>query len=151
MSTKQPLGSYKKLNSEQIHQRVYQDSCDALRIKSVDPITAVIDGDFQFSGEVTVAPPSDRRFRRFTVTASAQPLVFAGFQVKGISIKADQSNDGRVRIGESSLVTSNDYTVLEPGEVYSAEINGTLNPIYATFDVGTSSAVVYVAALGDPV
>lgn len=151
MSTKQPLGAYKKLNIEQISQRVYEDSCDALRIKSVDPITATIDGDVSFSGEVTVTPPSDRRFRKFTLTASAQALVFAGFEIKGISIKADQLNDGRVKIGESTLVTSDDFTILEPGEVYSAEINGTLNPIYAVFDTGTTSAVLYVTALGDPI
>ena len=103
------------------------------------------------TGEITTTPPSDRRFKRFTVDNTSQPLVFAGFEIKGISIKADQVNDGRVRIGEIDLITSDNYTVLEPGEVYSAEINGTLNPIYVTFDPGTSSAVVYVAALGDPV
>lgn len=111
-----------------------------------------VTGESTISGTVTTvsAPPSDRRFKKVTVDGTAQPLVFSGFTVKGISIKADQSNNGRVRIGESTLVSSNDYTVLEPGEVYSAEINGTLNPIYVTYDTGTTSAVVYVAALGDP-
>lgn len=112
-----------------------------------------VTGSSTITGTVTTisAPPSDRRFKRFTVTGTAQALVFSGFTVKGISIKADQNNDGRVRIGEADLVTTDDYTVLEPGEVYSAEINGTLNPIYAAFDTGTTSAYVYVAVLGDPV
>jgi hypothetical protein len=112
-----------------------------------------VTGTSTISGTVTTisAPPTDRRFQRFTVTGTAQPLVFAGFLIKGISVKADQGNNGRIRLGESDLVSTDDYTILEPGEVYSAEINGTLNPIYVAFDTGTTSAFVYVAALGDPV
>lgn len=102
------------------------------------------------TGTFTSAPPTDRRFGRFTVTGTAQAMVFTGFDIKGISIKADQDNNGRVRIGEVDLTTADTYTILEPGEVYSAEINGTLNPIYVAFDTGTTSAIVYVAALGDP-
>lgn len=112
-----------------------------------------VSGATTITGTITTtsAPPSDRRFQKFTVTGLAQPLVFTSFAIKGISVKADQGNNGRVRVGEASLVSTDDYTILEPGEVYSAEINGTLNPIYVTFDTGTTSAVVYVAALGDPI
>lgn len=112
-----------------------------------------VDSSTTISGTITTisAPPTDRRFKKFTVNGTAQALIFTGFTIKGISIKADQSNNGRVRIGEADLVTTDDYTVLEPGEVYSAEINGTINPIYVTFDTLTTSAVVYVAALGDPI
>lgn len=112
-----------------------------------------VTGTSTISGTVTTvsAPPTDRRFKKVTVSGIAQALTFPSFSIKGISIKADQNNSGRVRIGESDLVTTDDYTILEPGEVYSAEINGTLNPIYVAYDIGTTSAVVYVAVLGDPV
>jgi hypothetical protein len=112
-----------------------------------------VTGTSTISGTVTTisAPPTDRRFKKVTVTATAQALTFPSFNVKGISVKADQTNNGRVRVGESDLTTTDDYTILEPGEVYSAEINGTLNPIYVAYDTGTTEAVVYVAVLGDPV
>ena len=102
-----------------------------------------------FTGTVSTTPPTDRRFGRFDISTTAVPLVFSGFSIKGISIKADQNNTVRVRIGESDLVTANTYTVLEPGEVYSAEINGSLNPIYAVVDSGLDTMTVYVAVLGD--
>lgn len=102
-----------------------------------------------FSGTVSTTPPSDRRFGKFDIGTTAVPLTFANFDIKGISIKADQDNAVRVRIGEADLATSNNYTVLEPGEVYSAEINGTLNPIYAVVDLGAAQMTVYVAVLGD--
>jgi len=152
MTERQPPGSYKKLNIEQVSQRVYEEVWDALRVRLVEPIAATITDDITISGEVNAVsvPPSDRRFLTLTVTAAAQALTFPNFDIKGINVKSSQDSSGRIRIGESSLVTGSEYTVLEPGEAYGAEVNGTLNPIYVAFDTGTTSATVHIVVLGDP-
>jgi hypothetical protein len=99
---------------------------------------------------ITVAPPSDRRFLTLTVTGVPQAMTFPGFSIKGINIKSSQDSSGTIRIGESTLLTTNEYTILQPGEAYGAEVNGTLNPIFVVFDTGTTAAIVHIAVLGDP-
>lgn len=117
----------------------------------------IVDGDTNrlavdgtFTGSVTTTPPSDRRFLTLTVTGTEQAVTFASFNIKGINIKASQSNDGAIRLGETGLAASNEYTILEPGEVWNAEVSGTLNPVYVVYDTGTTSAIIHITALGDP-
>ena len=102
-----------------------------------------------FTGTVSTTPPTDRRFQTFILSGTETALVFTGFTIKGITITASQDNDGRVRIGETGLAGSLEYTILNPGENVAFELAATVNPVYAVFDTGTTSAQVHVVALGD--
>lgn len=103
-----------------------------------------------FTGTVQTTPPSDRRFLTTAVSGTPLAITFAGFSITGINIKLSQNSDGAIRLGESDLDTSSNYTILEPGEVWNAELSGTLSPVYVVFDTGTTSATVHVTALGNP-
>ena len=124
---------------------------DVRLVDGENALVTTIAGEIETSGTVVLVPPTDRRFITLSVSGTPQPIQFAGFNIKGINIKTSQDSNGRVRIGEEDLDTTNNYTILEPGESYGAEVQGTLNPIYILFDTGTTVATVHVAALGDEV
>jgi hypothetical protein len=109
-----------------------------------------VDATGTFTGTVQVAPPTDRRFLTTAVSGAPTAISFAGFDITGINIKSSQDSDGPIRLGESDLDTSSAFTILEPGEVWNAELNGTLSPVFVMFDTGTTTATVHVTALGNP-
>lgn len=109
-----------------------------------------VDATGTFTGTVQTTPPSDRRFLTTAVSGTPLAITFAGFDITGINVKLSQNSDGAIRLGESDLDTSSSYTILEPGEVWNAELSGSLSPLYVVFDTGTTSALIHVTALGNP-
>lgn len=136
-------GSPIKDNESGLSADVVKDGNDINRL--------AVDATGNFTGEVQITPPSDRRFLTTNVSGTPTPITFTGFDITGINIKNSPDSNGKIRLGESNLNTSNEYTVLEPGEVWNAELSGSLQPVYVMFDTGTTNAIIHVTALGNPV
>lgn len=137
---------YVQLNMEQIQQRTYQDSHDAVRVFFTQPIE--IGGDAQFNIEIT--PPTDFRVATLPVTATPQNITFPDFDIVSISIRAIDGNNGNVRIGKAADIDTNFY-LLDPGGVFSQNVQASASPVAFVFDTGTTSAQITIVASGNPI
>lgn len=107
-----------------------------------------VDATGTFSGEITPIPPTDFRARTYTVTTTPTDIVFPGFTILALAVKALSSNAGNLQIGKSSTIAT-DFAIMEPGDSTSLDLQASTSPVAFVKDASvTGNVQITVIAAG---